>query len=135
MDTTIADQARFWAAAVRGDGLTKASRAELVRPQLPIASARQFPTLRDWTDPRGAEIGLSAGLGLVTYQDDAGLSWFKGGHNDWTGNIVVCQEARQRCIVLLSNSVRAERIYPALVRFVLGETKTPWWWEYGAEAN
>lgn len=135
MDTTIADQARFWAAAVRGDGLTKASRAELVRPQLPIASARQFPTLRDWTDPRGAEIGLSAGLGLVTYQDEAGLSWFKGGHNDWTGNMVVCQEARQRCVVLLSNSGRAERIYPALVRFVLGETKTPWWWEYGAEAN
>jgi hypothetical protein len=33
-------------------------------------------------------------------------------------------------LVLLSNSVRAERIYPALARFVLGETSMPFWWEY-----
>lgn len=131
MDTTIADQARLWAAVIRGDRLSKESRAEFVRPQAPINSAHQFPSHRDWTDPRGAEIGLSAGLGVVTYQDDSGLSWFKGGHNDWTGNMLVCQEARKRCIVLLSNSVRAERIYPELVHFALGDTKAPWWWEYG----
>ncbi len=131
MDTTISDQAKMWAAIARGDRISKRSRAELVRPQLPIRSARQFPSLLEETDPRGPEIGLSAGLGLVTFQDEAGLSWFKGGHNDWTGNMVVCQDARQRCIVLLSNSVRAERIYPDLVRFVLGDTQTPWWWEYG----
>lgn len=132
MDTSIADQARLWAAVVRGDGLTKAARAELVRPQRPISSARQFPSLADWTDPRTSEINLSAGLGLVTYDDvSAGPSWFKGGHNDWTGNMLVCQERRRRCIVLLSNSVRAERIYPELVGFLLGETKMPWWWEYG----
>jgi len=131
MDTTIEDQARLWAAIVRGDGLSKASRRELVRPQRPIQSARQFPTLWDWTDPRGPAIALSAGLGVVTYLDDNGPSWFKGGHNDWTGNMVVCQEARRRCVVFLSNSVRAERIYPALARFILGATKTPWWWEYG----
>ncbi len=45
MDTTIADQARLWAGIVRGDGLTAASRAELVRGQLAIDSAHQFPTL------------------------------------------------------------------------------------------
>ncbi len=132
MDTTIADQARLWAAIMRGDGLSRASRKELVRPQRPITSKRQFPTLRDWQDQRGPAISLSAGLGLVTYKDErAGLSWFKGGHNDWTGNQVVCQEARRRCVVLLSNSVRAERIYPRIVKLVLGDTETPWWWEYG----
>jgi len=130
MDTTIADQARLWAGVVRGDGLSPAARAELTRPQLPIRSAHQFPTLRDWTDPRCAEIGLAAGLGLVTFEDRSGRMWFKGGHNDWTGNMVVCQEAQRRCIVLLANSVRAELIYPELVRFVLGETAMPWWWEY-----
>lgn len=133
MDTTISDQSRLWAGVIRGDGLSKKARAELVRPQLDIKSKRQFPSHWEWTDPRGAEIGLSAGLGLVTYRDDAGLSWFKGGHNDWTGNMLVCQEARRRCIVFLSNSVRAERIYPALARKILGETLTPWWWEYGEE--
>ena len=135
MDTTIADQAKLWSALVRGEGLSAASRAELVRPQLPIGSASQFPTLRDARDPRGPAIGLAAGLGVVVFEDpDAGRTWFKGGHNDWTGNMLVCQERRRRCVVLLANSVRAERIYPALVRFVLGETAMPWWWEYGSAA-
>lgn len=131
MDTTIADQARLWAGVMRGEGLSAASRAELTRPQLPIRSAHQFPPLWRDTDPRGPEIGLAAGLGLVTFTDpQAGHMWFKGGHNDWTGNTLVCQEARRRCVVLLANSVRAELIYPEVVRFVLGETTTPWWWEY-----
>jgi CubicO group peptidase (beta-lactamase class C family) len=130
MDTTIADQARMWAGIINGEGLSSASRAELTRPQLIIRSAHQFPTLRDWTDQRTAEINLSAGVGLVTFSDASGPMFFKGGHNDWTGNQVICQETRRRCVVLLSNSVRAELIYPEMVRFVLGETNTPWWWEY-----
>jgi CubicO group peptidase (beta-lactamase class C family) len=130
MDTTIADQARMWAGIINGEGLSAASRAELTRPQLAIRSAHQFPTLRDWTDPRAAEIDLSAGLGLVTFTDASGPTFFKGGHNDWTGNQAICQQTRRRCVVLLSNSVRAELIYPEMVRFVLGDTATPWWWEY-----
>jgi CubicO group peptidase (beta-lactamase class C family) len=130
MDTTIADQARMWAGIINGEGLSAASRAELTRPQLAVRSAHQFPTLLDWTDPRGAEINLSAGLGLLTFTDASGPMFFKGGHNDWTGNQAICQQTRRRCVVLLSNSVRAELIYPEMVRFVLGDTATPWWWEY-----
>jgi hypothetical protein len=33
-------------------------------------------------------------------------------------------------LVLLSNDVRAERIYPELAQMVLGKTKMPWLWEY-----
>jgi CubicO group peptidase (beta-lactamase class C family) len=132
MDTTIADQARLWAAMVRGDGLSGASRAELVRAHLPIDSASQFPTLSPATDPRGPAIGLAAGLGVVVFDDPVhGPTWFKGGHNDWTGNMAICRERHRRCVVLLANSVRAERIYPALVEFVLGPDSMPWWWEYG----
>jgi len=130
MDTTIADQARLWAGMVRGDGLSAAARAELVRPQFDIPFAHQFPTLADATDPRAGAIGLSAALGVVTVRDKGGLLWFKGGHNDWTGNMAVCQEARRRCVVFLANSVRAELVYPELLRFILGETAMPWWWEY-----
>lgn len=130
MDTSIEDQARLWAAIVRGEGLSPASRAELIRPQLSIASAHQFPTLDDATDPRNAQIQLSAGLGLVTFQDASSPAWFKGGHNDWTGNMVICLERGQRCVVMLANDVRAERIYPAIARLILGETSMPWYWEY-----
>ena len=134
MDTTIADQALLWAGIVRGEGLRAASRAELVRPQLAIASSRQFPTLAANTNPGNARIGLAAGLGLVTFRGAAGQTWFKGGHNDTTGNMVLCQELHKRCVVMLANDVRAERIYPELARLVLGETGMPWEWEYGPAA-
>lgn len=133
MDTDIDDQARLWAGIVRGDGLTAASRAEFVRPQVPIASAHQFPTLSSETDPRNTAIGLSAGLGVVTFRDASGPAWFKGGHNDWTGNMVICLERPRRCVVMLSNDARAERIYPELSRAILGETNMPWRWEYSWE--
>ena len=129
MDTTIADQARMWAALVRGDGLSPALRAEMVRPQLPILSAGQFPTL---VSRPGAQVaGLAAGLGVVTFQDRSGRGWFKGGHNDSTGNMAICLEARRRCLVMLSNDVRAERIFPEIARLALGENDMPWRWEYG----
>ena len=130
MDTTIADQAKLWAGIVRGEGLSPASRAERVRPGLAITSLHQFPTLRPWSDPRNAEIGLSAGLGVVVFKDTSGPAWFKGGHNDWTGNMVVCLEASQDCVVMMANDVRAERIFPEVARLVLGETRMPWRWEY-----
>lgn len=129
MDTTIEDQARMWAGIVRGEGLSAASRAMLVRAQLPIASASQFPTLAPgqvaWPQQ------LAAGLGLVTFVDRSGPAWLKGGHDDGTGNMVICLETGRRCVVMLSNDVRAERIYPELARRVLGETDMPWTWEYG----
>lgn len=130
MDTDIDDQARLWAGIVRGDGLTPASRAEMMRPQVAITSAHQFPTLAPETNPANASIGLFAGLGLITCQDPTGKIWFKGGHNDSTGNMVICLESRKRCLVLLSNDVRAERIYPDLTRAILGPTTMPWAWEY-----
>jgi len=80
--------------------------------------------------PSYRAIKLSAGLGLVTFSDASWQMFFKGGHNDWTGNMAVCHEARRRCVVLLANSVRAELIYPAMVGFILGETAMPWSWEY-----
>ena len=130
MDTTIQDQARMWAGILSGEGLSEESRAELVRPQLEIRTAHQFPTLIDSSDDRAAEIGLAAGLGLVTFGEGGSKGWFKGGHNPWTGNMVVCLEVQRRCVVLLANSVRAELIYPEIANFVLGDSDMPWWWEY-----
>lgn len=132
MDTTIADMARFAAGYVRGDGLSASMRRELVRPQLPITTASQFPTLQPELPPAQRNRNLAAGLGVVTFQGPQGAGFYKGGHDDAVGNTLVCIEQGQRCVVILGNDVRAEAAFPALVRFVLGETGVPWEWEYGA---
>jgi CubicO group peptidase (beta-lactamase class C family) len=128
MDTTIADQARLWAAIMRGDGLRPDTRAALTTAWLPIVSRNQFPTLAtaeaDWPQK------LAAGLGVVTFEDRNGTAFFKGGHDDWTANLVFCQETGQRCVIMLSNDVRAEKLYPELVKLALGQTDMPWTWEY-----
>jgi CubicO group peptidase (beta-lactamase class C family) len=128
MDTTIADQARLWAGIVRGEGLSQASRAAMVHGWLPIRSKHQFPTLEEGSAAWPQQ--LAAGLGVVTFQDRSGRAWFKGGHNEITANMVICLDTGRRCVVMLSNDVRAERIYPELARRVLGETDMPWAWEY-----
>jgi CubicO group peptidase (beta-lactamase class C family) len=130
MDTTISDQAKLWAAIMRGDGLSAAARAEFIRPQFAIASRYQFPTFGTETDARNADIGLAAATGVIAFRDASGAAWYKGGHNDTTGNIVVCLENGKRCVVLLANDVRAELIYPDVVALILGETTMPWRWEY-----
>ena len=131
MDTTIRDQARFWAALVRGDGLSEQARREMLRAQRPITSAQQFPTLPVAGHAPYRNIGLAAGLGLVRFDGPQGRVWFKGGHDTGTANMAICVQARRDCLVLMSNDVRAERIFPAIGRRVLGVTGFPWAWEYG----
>jgi CubicO group peptidase (beta-lactamase class C family) len=133
MDTTIEDFARFSAGFMRGEGLSAASRAEMVRAQWPITGARQFPSLAPEAPPAQRWPGLAAGLGVVVFEGPQGPAFFKGGHNDSTGNTWVCIERRRACVALLANDVRAERVFPELVRFILGETGVPWEWEYGVQ--
>jgi len=133
MDTTIADFAKFVAALVRGDGLSRESRAEMVKPQLSITTRSQFPTLQPELAPGLRRKDLAAGVGVVVFDGPQGRGFFKGGHNDTTGNTLVCVEKRKRCVAILSNDVRSEAGFPQLVRFVLGETGVPFDWEYGTK--
>ena len=43
---------------------------------------------------------------------------------------MICEEAGERCLVMLGNSVRAEIIFPEVAALVLGETQFPFWWIY-----
>lgn len=133
MDTTITDIARFAAGYMRGEGLSAKGRAELVHAQWPITTASQFPTLQAELAPAQRRRDLAAGLGVVVFQGPQGRGFYKGGHDDAVGNTLVCVARRQRCVVVLGNDVRAEAAFPALVRFVLGETGAPWSWEYGGK--
>jgi CubicO group peptidase (beta-lactamase class C family) len=131
MDTSIADFVRFAAAYVRGEGISKRSRAELTKAQLPIKTVSQFPSLQSEAPPEKQIANLASGLGVVAFKGPQGAGFFKGGHNDSTGNMWVCVERGKRCVVILSNDVRAERAFPAIVKQLLGETGVPWTWEYG----
>ncbi|HYN10077.1 MAG TPA: serine hydrolase domain-containing protein [Vicinamibacterales bacterium] len=129
MDTTIADFARFLAGFSRGEGLSVRSRAEIVKPQMAISTPSQFPTLLTAASPAMKAIKLSAGLGVVTFEGRFGRAFFKGGHNDTTGNQAICIERGRRCVLFLSNDVRAERLYQRLTEATLGDPGMPWSWE------
>lgn len=131
MDTTIDDIAKFAAGYVRGEGIGKQVRIELTKRQLPITTASQFPSLQPELPAEQRIKDLAAGLGVIAFRSPQGAGFMKGGHNDSTGNTLVCIERGQRCVVILANDVRAESAFPRLVEFVLGKTGAPWRWEYG----
>lgn len=134
MDTTIADLANFVAGYINGEGLGADGMAALTSPQLPITTASQFPTLQDELPDAQRRKDLAAGLGVVVFDGPQGRGFYKGGHNESTGNTLVCVHQGKRCVVILSNDVRAERAFPRLVAYALGETGVPWRWEYGDKA-
>jgi CubicO group peptidase (beta-lactamase class C family) len=129
LDTTIADMARLSA----GIAADRPAFSYLAKPTLRITTASQFPPFQAELAPDKQIPGLAAGLGVVTFTGPQGPGWFKGGHNDSTGNMWVCLVRSGRCVVILSNDVRAEAAFPAIVRSVLGETGLPWQWEYGEQ--
>jgi CubicO group peptidase (beta-lactamase class C family) len=135
MDTTISDLPKFIAALVRGDGLSTASRAEMTKPQLHIGTAHQFPPFGPDLPQTDQRKDLYAGLGVITFDGPQGHGFYKGGHDGQTANTMVCIEARQRCVVILSNDVRSEAGFTDLIRFILGDTGVPYDWEYGDRAG
>jgi CubicO group peptidase (beta-lactamase class C family) len=135
MDTTISDFSKFAAALVRGDGLSAATRDEMIKPQLHIATAHQFPVFGKELPSREQRRDLYAGLGVIVFDGPQGHGYYKGGHDSATANTMVCLKKSQRCVVILSNDVRAEAGFAELVRFILGDTGVPYDWEYGDYAG
>ena len=135
MDTTIDDFSKFAAALVRGEGLSAASRAEMVRPQLHIGTKTQFPPFADELPADQQRKDLYAGLGIVVFDGPQGRGFFKGGHDGQTANTLVCLVASKRCVLILSNDVRSEAAFADLVKFILGDTGVPYDWEYGDHAG
>ena len=135
MDTTITDLSKFAAALVRGDGLSAASRAEMVKPSLRITTRTQFPPFQAELPPDQQRRDLNAGLGVVVFDGPQGHGFYKGGHDGQTANTLVCLDSHQRCVLILSNDVRAEAAFPGLVKAILGDTGVPYDWEYGDQAG
>ena len=131
VDTTLADMAAFAAAIVGGDGLSRRAKAEMIATQVVIDSIAQFPTMDDRRTEANRSIGLGYGLGWGVFETPRGRAFFKEGHDEGTANYMLCIDRERSCIVLMSNSDRAEEIYATLVRTLMG-VDIPWQWEgYG----
>lgn len=130
MDTTISDMAQFVAAIANCEGLSAASCEAFFTPSLAIPTAAQFVAVDTPLPAEPIYPGLAAGLGVVVTSGPQGKAVFKGGHNDSTGNMMVCVPANRDCVIILSNDVRAEAAFPMIVEAVLGDTGVPWRWEY-----
>jgi CubicO group peptidase (beta-lactamase class C family) len=129
MDTTARDWSRFLAGVVNGEGLSARAKAEMIRLQIPINSVGQFPTLATETTDAYASVRLGYGIGWGVFDTPYGHAFFKEGRDDGTVNYALCIQPVRACVLLLSNSDRAEGIYKALVAELMGDTGQPWRWE------
>lgn len=66
---------------------------------------------------------------MITFEGPHGRGFFKGGHNETTGNQAICVETGRRCVLFLSNDVRAKSVYQRLTEATLGDPGMPWSWE------
>ena len=132
LDTSLGDWASFLAVVARGEGLSRQAKYEMIRRTVVIDSARQFPTLSEARTDRWSGIGLGYAVGWGVFETPYGLAFFKEGHDDGTANYAVCIAERRDCILLMSNSTRAEAVFVSLVHKLLGDIPIPAEWEgYG----
>ena len=107
----------------------------MTKPRVHITTAHQFPLFLPDLPVSDQRKDLYAGLGVTVFAGPQGQGFYKGGHDGQTANTMVCIEAGQRCVVILSNDVRSEAGFADLVRFILGDTGVPYDWEYGDHAG
>ncbi len=129
MDTTAADFASFLAGLMRAEGLSPASHAAMLSPQVRITARHQFPTHFPEDPDANDGIALSYGLGWGIFESAFGRAFFKEGHDDGTNNYALCLMEAGKCILLLANSSNGEGIFLYLVDELLGKTGLPWEWE------
>lgn len=128
-DSDIADVARFARGVMRGDGLTPAARAEMLRPQVRIRSAHQFPTTRPETTDRDDAVALSYGLGWGLLRTPYGPAYFKEGHDDGWNNYMITFDGPKTALIVMTNSSNGESIFRELLATLIADTFTPWEWE------
>ncbi|MGH8446509.1 MAG: serine hydrolase domain-containing protein [Solimonas sp.] len=128
LDTTPADYAKLLAGLQRGEGLSAAARAEMLRPQVRIDTVQQFPPWSRETTADNRGIELSYGLGWGLFRSPRGAAFFKEGHDDGTNNYALCLDDAHTCLLLMSNSSNGEGIFKYIADAVLGETCLPWFW-------
>lgn len=129
METTIADYSRFISAVLEGKGLTPKSKQEMFRPQIPILTKRQFPSLNNDTTSENKKIQLSYGLGWGMLNSPYGRAFFKEGHDDGWEHFNINFMDKKISIIMMTNSSNGESIFKEMLEQVIGDAYTPWQWE------
>jgi CubicO group peptidase (beta-lactamase class C family) len=129
MQTTLHDYATFLSAVMRGKVLDAKMRGEMLRPQVAIHSAHQFPTLDAETTAANDSIHLSYGLGWGLYSSRYGRAFFKEGHDEGWRHLALCFDEKGAGILILTNSSNGEGIFKPLMDALLGPTDFPFEWE------
>jgi len=127
--TTLQDMAIFLRAVMHGDGLTPASKKQMLEPSIRIRSAHQFPTLDEKVTDRDDHIKLSYGLGWGVIDTPHGPAYFKEGHSDGFQNYMIAFDDKKTAIVLMSNSDNAESIFQELLATLIADTWSPCEWD------
>jgi CubicO group peptidase (beta-lactamase class C family) len=128
METTIADYSRFISAVNQGWSLSAITFQEMLRPQIAIHSAHQFPSLSTGISSANDSIHLSYGLGWGLFDTPSGPVFFKEGHDDGWGHYSIGIPSTDRALVIMCNSSNGEGIFKELTEDLLGVI-IPWEWE------
>ena len=129
MQTTLRDYANFLQALLQGRDLNKATREQMLSPQVQIFSKHQFPSLATETTTENKAIRLSYGLGWGLYWTPYGRAFFKEGHDEGWRHYAVCFDKPGTGILIMTNSSNGEGIYNELLKTLLKNTLTPIEWE------
>jgi CubicO group peptidase (beta-lactamase class C family) len=129
MQTTLRDFTKFMQAVMEGKGLGKATREQMLSPQIQIFSKHQFPTMAAATGEENKAIRLSYGLGWGLYWSPYGKAFFKEGHDDGFRNYAVVFDEPKDGMIVMTNSSNGESIFKELLETLLKNTFTPIEWE------
>ncbi len=124
--TTAADYAKFVVAVMTGKGLSGRSAAEMLRPQVRIASRALF-------GPHAAEPGEEADrlawcLGWGRFATASGDAIFHMGQEDGCENYAVAFLQEKVGLVILSAGEGREPISPRLAARLIGDGYSPFHW-------
>lgn len=129
MDTDIHDLSLLIAGIMRGDGVSAKAKAEMVKPQIRIHSAHQFPTWDTTTTTQYDALNFSYGLGWGVLSTPHGRAYFKEGHDDGWSNYTISFADKKIGIVMLSNSLNTEGIFKELLETLIADRYSPWEWD------
>jgi len=100
----------------------------MLRPQVKIHSAHQFPSLATETTSANDAIQLSYGVGWGLYSSPYGPAFFKEGHDEGWRHLALCFKNGDG-LLILTNSSNGEGIFKPLIDSILGSTAFPFDWE------
>ena len=128
MQTTPRDYATLLSAIMLGTFLDPFVQHEMLKPQIRIHSAHEFPSLATETTTANDAIQLSYGIGWGLYSSPYGRAFFKEGHDEGWRNYALCF-ANGTGILIMTNSSNGEGIFKPLLESLLGKTYVPIEWE------